>query len=259
MKISPCLLLLLFFQIVLSGSIFAKDISKDPAVHPYWASRKEFFSDDYQSITLIGSDLSTEKVWKQWIENVGQLFYRKKVKSVFLNQGYVSKWAIEYLSNFENIETITLGASIEGVIISPEAFWGLRKFKKLKFLNTSIHGLRDEHFQCISKISNLEELAIEFPSVHMVAGGHDIKKWSRVDLTDQSIYKILDLKSLAYLRVMDGPGRATGDVKLTGKALEILSSSSNIESIRVSVVRNFADGELEKIRKRTLSSKIVIY
>jgi hypothetical protein len=169
--------------------------------HPSWENSKLYYTQTYDALAIIGTipEFRADQ-WKLWGENVKNLSYHKNVTSVLLNHGSVSRELAEYLCNFENIEDVTLGISVEGVIMSEETFKVFNKMKKLKHLHIAIHGITDQYFQNITDVISLESIIIQFPDKKMIPD-RDLYLWSKTSLSDLSVREIAKMHNLRSISI----------------------------------------------------------
>ncbi len=202
-------------------------------LHPLWSLKEANFSKKYTSLTLLRSSLSaTATQWGIWQQNVKNHPHHFKVKNVLLSHCYISEKEMAYLCNFENIETLRLGNSIEGVLLSAKALSHISKLKKLKHLHLSIHGISDAHFEAISKNKSISSIVLEFPSVAMVHKD-ELKYWSKTNLSDAALAELAKMKSLEALNMNYSPAKGHGKVKFTFESLKELLKLSSLSDLRI--------------------------
>lgn len=241
----------------------ADDIEKEKKVkskatpHPPWVSHESFFSEKDGTIRFLGTKAQFSEIqWNQWKNNIPNLPFYSKVKSIFVNNCDISKNEIEYLSGFKNAESLTLGYSIEGVVISPESMVALTKLKKLTYVHISIHGLSDKHVAVLPMIPSLKCLIIEFPSsIGLSAQEHE--NWRPAKVTEIAAFEISKIKSLSILMIFNGPMPNDGDVMFTKRAFDELIRLPNLEELYISRNRTFKSGEYEKIEMHNVPDFVV--
>lgn len=245
---------------ILSSSEEANDTSKfELTKHPHWILNKNNLDEDQETLTLIGTlpAASKEQV-TFWKDNVKELPYFEKLENIFLNYGLIKEEDMSYLIEFKNIKHLTLGISIEGILMSPEILRYVKNFKKLTSLNIAIHGLNDEHLKIIGELNNLERLSIQFPSVNMIVhNSNQMKLWKKTELSDKSIKELGKLNSLNFLAILHAPQPEDGEVKLTIETLNTLLILPNLKEIHIDAT-NFTPDARKIINNRKLPDHVQI-
>ena len=204
-----------------------------------------------------GPDILDESYWNQVTELIKAHPRRAEVRHIHLNNCVLSKQALVSFSHFPNVEKITVGASIEGVVISSAELEGILYFKKIRCLHLSIHGLSGEHLKVISRMKNLEDLIIEYPDRTMTPLGKSSRhQWTPVKIDDEAIKSLAKLESLEFLAFGHVPSSLAGRVALTEKALVELLKLPNLESLSIGH-GSFTREAVPLIRKMSLPSFVV--
>lgn len=223
--------------------------------HPSWENNKFFYNSNFDGLVIIGSIPSFgPKQWEVWGKNVSLLPYHRKVTSVLLNHGSISGEFAEYLCNFENIEFLTLGISVEGILLSEEAFKVFAKMKRLKHLHIAIHGIDDNYFKNITLFNSLESLVIQFPDKLMIIE-NELHLWSKTYLSDLSLYEIAKIESLRSLEVFSFNAEYV-EVAFSFPTIERIINLPNIEKFHLAT-SNFSrtNGSFDFRRERTKEAK----
>lgn len=246
-----------------SSLIFAGELNdankSEMTEHPSWILNQNNISEDQKTLTIIGTLPATNK--KQatlWRKNVKHAPCFEKLENIFLNYGYFKEEDMAYLSEFKNVRNLTLGISIEGVLMSPEALRYVKNFKKLTSLNIAIHGLNDEHLKTIGELTNLEGLSIQFPSVNMIVhNANEMNLWKKTELSDKSMKELVKLSSLNFLAISNAPQPEDGEVKLTIETLNTLLLLPNIEELHIDST-NFTPDTLKLIKDSKFPDNVKI-
>ena len=260
-----CLKLLLFVLFVPSCS----DQEKPPTSHdskppprqesksPKSSFIKEYdFSDDHKGLVFIGLPQNeSDQFWRDAGEEVKNSPYRLKVRSILLSQCFVDASALLCLSNFSETETMTFGPSFEGVTILPHDLAALAAFPKLRYLELAVHGISAEHFAEIARLSQITDLRIDFPSIHMLRGRvHDRQRavWKAVDLTDASVAPLAGMRGLEDLTFGRAPESRDGKVRFSEQVIPLLLKSPSIKFLTIEP-SNFTPAGLAAARNMKLS------
>lgn len=222
--------------------------------HPSWVSEDGFYSEANHSIRYDGLQTQvTESQWAMWRANVSNLPFHEEVEVLFLNRCHINVREMEYFSAFKNIESVTLGHSIEGVITSSTAMAILPTFENLNHLHISIHGLSDKHLLFLKKLPKLQYLTIEFPSKTMLSENQRmVQDWRAISLTENAAFEIAEVESLSSLMIFRGPSPDNGRVEFTEEAINRLVTLPNLEELYISADKIFKSGEFEKIERNKL-------
>lgn len=207
--------------------------SQDLTKHLEWdPALIQDVKNDGRLVVSRSSPEASDEQWDTWIQNVSQLDWYLNVKELFIYQCRISEKDMEYLCSFPNIETVTLGHSIEGVLISPKAMPHLSKLKKLTELSLSIQGISDAHFETVSKLEKLRYLFIDYAAKNMISS-LDLKFWKRGSVSDVALSHISKCDSLQVVEywypVEPDEG---GETSFTIESLELLFT---MKSLRVAV------------------------
>lgn len=227
---------------------------------PAWiAEHPQCFSDSNETLTLIGSTAEKSDVyWEEATKSLEQLPQRLQVKKLLLNYGYISGASLKFFSGFENIETLELGWSIEGVTVPPQELKNLLGFKKLKHLNVALHSLTEDHLKVIAQLDSVTDLLIQFPSVHMILTDKLQKDlWKPIHLGDEAFNHLAKMKSLEALSI-EGANQSQGQkVTFSEQALQTLLQMPKLKSLVISR-SNFTKEGLQAIKKMNLPAFVEI-
>jgi hypothetical protein len=255
------LLLLMLLETSSAGADRAKaDPVESQRPVPLWiADHPHCFSDDHETLFLTGSTgEKNDLYWEEAARSLPTFPQRTKVKKLLLNDGYISGASLKFFFGFENIETLRLGWSIEGVTVPPKDLMNLRLFKKLKHLNLALQGLNEDHLKVIAQLDGVMDLVIQFPSVLMIASDKLQKDhWRPVHLGDEVFQHIAKMKSLEAL-IVDGASQSKDEqVAFTEQGLQTLLKIPRLESLDIRS-SNFTQEGLQAIKKMNLPAFVEI-
>ena len=196
--------------------------------------------------------------WEEAAKSLPTFPQRAKVKKLLLNYGYISGASLKFFSGFENIETLDLGWSIEGVTVPPKDLTNILLFKKLRYLNLALHSLNEDHLKVIAQLDGVTDLVIQFPSVLMIA--HDrLQKdvWRPVHLGDEVLHQIAKMKSLEAVMVEGASQTKDEKVAFTEQGLQTLLKMPRLEALDIER-SNFTEEGLQAIKKMNLPAFVEI-
>jgi len=200
--------------------------------HPPWGARDSGFCKDDGRITVFRSSPSvSKKQWAIWEKNVTKIEGYQKITHLFVNHCRLSEEEMSYLCHFPNIESLILGHSIEGVLVSPESLTYLKGLKNLREISFSIHGVNDSHFREISKIQNLRKISMDYPSKHMIKKS-ELEYWEKIHISDDALDAVQKIQNLRSLSLRYFPGEnEMGKVVFSLNSLEKLFNLPELDKI----------------------------